>query len=383
MKILIATGIYPPDIGGPATYTKLLEKELPQYDIEVSVCSFGEVRHLPRVVRHLSYFFKILKKGKQIDCIYAQDPVSVGLPAMLAAKVLKKRFIVKIVGDYAWEQYMQTPRGREKMISPDEFQTRRYGFLTEVRRYIQYKVARNASDIVVPSKYLKRIVSQWLVGVSGLSGRIDDTDKIHVVYNSFKPPALSGFAGGKELIRGMMKFKGKMVITAGRLVPWKGLTALVDIAPRFIKHFPDSRLVIVGDGPEREALERRIALHNLGDRVVLTGTLERDVLLRYIQAADVFVLNTLYEGFSHVLLEAASLGTPIVTTDVGGNPELFRHKKDALLVPYDDKKGLEKSVVTLLRDSVLAKKFSVRSQKNAHTFSRERMINGLVAVLRK
>jgi len=74
MKILIATGIYPPDIGGPATYSKLLKDELPDRGIDVKVLSFGEVRHLPKIIRHFSYFLKVLKLGKGANVIYAQDP---------------------------------------------------------------------------------------------------------------------------------------------------------------------------------------------------------------------------------------------------------------------------------------------------------------------
>ncbi len=82
MKILIATGIYPPDIGGPATYSKLLKDELPGRGIDVQVLSFGQVRHLPKIIRHFSYLLKILKLGRGVDVIYAQDPVSVGFPAL-------------------------------------------------------------------------------------------------------------------------------------------------------------------------------------------------------------------------------------------------------------------------------------------------------------
>ena len=105
MKILITTGIYPPDIGGPATYSKILIDELPKHNINALVLGFGEVRRLPKIIRHFLYFLKILKKGWKADIIFAQDPVSVGLPAALAAKILGKKFVLKIVGDYAWEQF--------------------------------------------------------------------------------------------------------------------------------------------------------------------------------------------------------------------------------------------------------------------------------------
>ena len=106
-SVLVTTGIFPPDIGGPATYSKLLLDELPKHGLDISVLSFGEVRHLPKIIRHISYFFKVLRRGKGVDIIYAQDPVSVGLPSVVASKILRKKFLLKVVGDYAWEQYMQ------------------------------------------------------------------------------------------------------------------------------------------------------------------------------------------------------------------------------------------------------------------------------------
>ena len=102
MKILIATGLYPPQIGGPATYSKLLKDELPKHGIDTEILPFREVRKWPKIVRHFIYFLKVLQKGRNVDVVFAQDPVSVGLPAMLASKILGKIFLLKIVGDYAW-----------------------------------------------------------------------------------------------------------------------------------------------------------------------------------------------------------------------------------------------------------------------------------------
>jgi len=98
MRVLICTGLYPPDIGGPATYSKMLVNELPKRGFFVSVLSFGTVRHLPKIFRHFIYFLKTMQLGKEADVIFAQDPVSVGLPSLLASKLLGKLFIVKIVG---------------------------------------------------------------------------------------------------------------------------------------------------------------------------------------------------------------------------------------------------------------------------------------------
>src|SRR3989344_5012189 len=120
-RILIATPLYPPGAGAPATYTKLLEEELPKRGFEIAVVKFSSVRHLPKGLSHLAYFWRVLKSGRSADLILALDPVSVGLPAWLAAKILRKRFIVKIVGDFAWEVY-QNQNDNSEFISLGEFQ---------------------------------------------------------------------------------------------------------------------------------------------------------------------------------------------------------------------------------------------------------------------
>ena len=99
MRVLIATGIYPPDVGGPASYSALLEKEFPKRGVQVKVLSFGWFLAYPKVLRHFLYFLKVIKLGRDCDIIYAQDPVSVGLPAILASKFLGKKFTTPVRGE--------------------------------------------------------------------------------------------------------------------------------------------------------------------------------------------------------------------------------------------------------------------------------------------
>src|SRR3989344_866162 len=105
MRIVVATPLYPPESGGPATYAKALEEELPKLGIEVSVVKYSDVRK--RFFRHLRYFLRVFRAAHGADIVYALDAVSVGFPAMLAAKLRRKPFVVKVVGDFAWEQGSQ------------------------------------------------------------------------------------------------------------------------------------------------------------------------------------------------------------------------------------------------------------------------------------
>jgi len=364
-KILIATGIYPPDIGGPATYSKILYDKLPNKGFGVEVLSFGGVRYLPKVLRHVVYFFQVLIEGINSDIIFAQDPVSVGFPAVLASKVLGKKFILKIVGDYAWEQY--SGKGGAKGI--EEFQKGGFDPITELRRKIQKYTARNAEVILVPSKYLKKIVSDgWGV----------DEYKIRVVYNALEETEVS--ISKEEAIK-ELHLSGEVLVSAGRLVPWKGLDVLIEVVALLSKEKPGLNLVIIGDGPEKDTLEKKARNIGVSDRVLFTGALPKEKLMKYLVGGDLFVLNTGYEGFSHQLLEVMSVGMPVITTKIGGNPELVEDGKNGILVEYNNKEDLSKAIKTLFDDKNMTQKLADKARQKVKEFNQDKMISGLVREL--
>lgn len=367
MKILIATGIFPPDIGGPATYSKLLSEELPKRGIEVKILSFSSVRHLPKIIRHIAYGIKLLACGRNVDIIFAQDPFSVGFPAALASKILRKKFLLKVVGDYAWEQHQQ--KNNAVFVTPDEFQSKKFDFITEIRRGVEKYVARSANKIIVPSQYLKKIVSMWGI----------NPEKIFVIYNAvdFKEIKTS-----KEEARKILDISGRILISAGRLVPWKGFDSIIDIMPSLLNNFSDTKLIIVGDGPEKENIKSQILNLKLGDKVMLAGSLPKENLLLYLKASDIFVLNTAYEGFSHQIVEAMAVGLPVVTTAIGGNPEIITDGLNGFLLPFNDKKAFLEKVSLRFSSQEAAAEISARGKDRASEFTRERLINETVKFLK-
>ena len=365
-KILIATGIFPPDIGGPATYSKLLADKLPELGLSVEVVSFGEVRHLSKIIRHTAYFIKLLLRTRGCDILYAQDPVSVGVPACLVARIMRKPFYLKIVGDYAWEQGVQR-FGVTDLL--DEFSiSNKYSFPVRMMKRIQTMVARHATKIIVPSKYLKQIVTNWGV----------DNDRISVVYNAFEP--LAPLLRRTEL-RKKFVFSDKVIISVGRLVPWKGFGGLITVFAELHKNDPSLSLVIIGDGPDRKKLEQQVQNLGLNDKITFTGRLAQHEMLEYIKASDVFVLNTSYEGFSHQLIEVLAVGTPCVTTSVGGNVEIIRDGKNGLLFPYNDLPKLKESIEIILSDKELSAKITIAGQNTVLSYSSDRMLSELVREL--
>jgi glycosyltransferase involved in cell wall biosynthesis len=370
MKLVIATPLYPPDIGGPATYAKTLEEELGKRGVAVSVVSFHTVRHLPKGLSHLAYTVKLFRALRGVDVLLALDPVSVGFPAALMTLVRGKKFVIKIVGDYAWEQGRQRFGVKDNL---DEFVKKPSNkFLAQVvfLRMIQNFVASRADHVIVPSNYLKEIVSLWGI----------DPDKIDVVYNAFDGiPEL----GTQTQMRAALSITGMNILSAGRLVPWKGFGTLIALMPQLRKSFPELKLFIAGSGPLEGELKAQIKDGGLADAVVLLGNVEHEKLMEYVRAADCFVLNTGYEGLSHQLLEVLAVGIPIVTTNVGGNPELIEDGVTGKLVDYDDREALHAAIIDVLSNPARAQKIADDGKKFVSRFTVSRMVEGTLGVLTK
>lgn len=362
MRLLIATPLYPPEPGGPATYAKILETELPSRDVEVALLKFGNVRKYPKIVRHIAYFILLLRAGKDADAILALDPVSTGLPAMLAARLLRKPFFVKIVGDYAWEQGTQRFGVR---IGLDEFvRTKHVPFQVAYLRKVQTLVARSAKTVIVPSEYLRDIVSCW-----GLP-----KEHMSVVYNAMQHEAVG------ELPLSVTESSRPRVVSVGRLVPWKGMPGLIDAMAAVREQVPSATLQIAGDGPERDSLERFMHVR-LKESGTVLGPLSHADTLALIQDADIFVLNSTYEGLSHLLIEALSLGKAIIATDVGGNPELIEDGKNGLLVPSGERAALIDALTHLLVTPKHRELLGNAARLSAERFSTKAMADRTVEVL--
>ena len=367
MRIVIATGLYPPEIGGPATYSSYLERRFPTLGIDVVVVPFRRARRYWKIIRHTVYFYLVFKAVRHAELVYAQDPVSVGLPAFLAAFILRKHFVLKVVGDYAWEQATQR---FGYSGTPDSFQNAQVHFFARLLRSLERFVARRAATVVVPSKYLGKLVKTWGVPAS----------RIKVITNGIES---FGETGTKQVIRGMLKFHGKLIVSVGRLVPWKGFDLLIKILPSIRRDFPETKLLIVGSGPLMKTLEDQAEAAGLRNEVIFTGALERDVLVRYVRASDVFVLNTAYEGLSHQILEVMAIGVPVITTNVGGNPEVITHGVDGYLLKQNDMKGFRETIRTVLADPALRTKLVTAGKKKVSNFSNERMADEAAALLKK
>lgn len=186
--------------------------------------------------------------------------------------------------------------------------------------------------------------------------------KIKVVHNGcdidrFMKPSL------KNDLRAAWKIPSDAPVigTVGRLAKEKGQGLLIQAVSQLRSDFPNLRLLIVGEGPEREALEKEAARQGLGDRVILTG-FQREVPA-YLAIMDLFVFPSVNEGFSNALLEAMAAGKPVIASDIVENAEILPSEKFGLRVPPNDADALARQIRFLLKTPLEAKAMGRRAQE--------------------
>ena len=364
-KILIVTPLYPPDIGGPATHVVFVEKELTLLSNRITKCYFGEVRRYPYIIRHIIFFFKILGAAYNVDTVYVLDPLGVGLPAALASIILSKHFVLRVAGDRAWETGVQKFGVTESL---DEFARNKfYSFFAFPLKLGQLITAKLAHKIVVPSEYLKQIVSAW--GVSA--------QKINVIPSVYEHEDIPD----KNTMRDEFGIKGYSIVSAGRLVVWKGFKMLIELMPDILLSRGDATLTIIGDGPDRENLRELVDLLNLQDVVKFTGNVSHTEVLSRVRAADLFILNTGYEGLSHQLLEVMDMEVPIITTRVGGTPELIENGRDGILVEYNNKTELFSAVNEMFTNPLRSRLFTANAKNRLNKYDKTEVLNRLYKLL--
>lgn len=358
MKVLIATGLYPPEIGGPATYTALLERELPEYDHSVVVVAFRESRHLPPGIRHVHYAFRLMKRAKGVDLFFAQDVFSVGLPALIVARLMRKIFFVRVPGDYAWEQSTQRFGVTESI---DEFQGKRHSWRVRFLQSVQTLVTKYADMIITPSDYFNRLVVGWGVDAKKVKTIYNGVDITIPVYTPVQKPA------------------SLVMLSAGRLVSWKGFETLITM----MKELPYWHLVILGDGPDHQKLETLIKEAGVKERVHLLGKVSREEVFAWCKAADVFVLNTHFESFSFQIVEAMVAGVPIITTNIGSLPELITAPSEGILLAPDDMAAFAGAIKSVVTDKSAWQNRTAKAEMKAKKFSIDATVQELNALLKK
>jgi len=227
------------------------------------------------------------------------------------------------------------------------------------------------SDVVIVNSEVVRqgvLATPWL-----------DPAKVHVLYNGVVTDPVDR-ALGRALLEDVGVPSGSpVVVGAGRLTRQKGFDVLIGAFAEVVAEVPGASLVILGEGGRRRDLEEKAAVSGVAASVFLPG--HRDDVRRVMAGTDVYALSSRNEGMANTLLEAMSVGAPIVATEVSGTSEAVRDGVDALVVPPGDAGALARGIVRLLRDRDLASALGRSALERASmTFGVARMIDELEGI---
>ena len=303
MKVVIVSGIWPPDVGGPASHAPDLADFLHGRGHEVAVVTTANSaparqaypvdwmsRRYPPGVRHFLTTGLVHRAARDADVVY-----STGMLGRSVAGSLRTPLVVRLAGDPAYERALR--RGWTK-VPLDRFQSQGGAAIAALRHVRDFEL-RRARRIIVPSQAFADIVHGWGFETA-------------VIPHAVSAPNVSRAREGRRLV------------FAGRLVPQKALSVAFDA----IRQNEDVTLFVVGDGPERAKVEAQAPAN-----VRFLGAQPREQVFELLGAADATLLSSDWESFSLVAAESLAVGTPVIASAGGGVREVVEHERNGLLVP--------------------------------------------------
>ena len=359
MNILITVGIFPPDIGGPASFVPKISNFLIENGHNVKIICLAEVENnhnedkldVTRIkrsnslpIRWIKTIYQIVKNGKKSDLIFVNG---LGIESTIANLLLKKQLIRKIVGDPVWERAYNQKKTAESF---DEFQNNKHSFLIELQKLLRNWSINSAEIVITPSDHLKSFVSG--LGFSNkilkINNGVDITDikKSNVHKADVNLLIISRLVIQKNI---------NLVIEAMELLDNKNL-----------------KLSIIGEGGEFSKLEAVINDLNLQNRVQLLGKIENNKVSQFLLTADIFIQASDYEGLPHSVLEAINYEVPILSTEVGGCKDLLNGGERGFIIPLpQDKKIIAENIIFIINNKDEATKRADAAKafiSNKHNF---------------
>ena len=334
MRVLVTVGIFPPDIGGPATFVpkiaKYFQDEL-NYEIEILTLSDNKNsninddfsvkridRNLPIIYRWLKTIFTIYKLGKNKDLIFVNG---LGTETTIANIFLKKKIIRKIVGDPVWERAYSKAKISESF---DEFQVKNYGFSISLQKKVRSFSIKKSDIVVTPSKHLKNFILN-----------LGFKNKIEIINNGVFIPEENTNIFTNDQIN---------ITIVSRLVSHKNIEKIIKAISDL--NSPLINLNIIGDGPELNQLQKISLESNNKDNIIFHGKLNRDDINHIFLKSDIYIQASNYEGLPHSLLEAMSYGIPVLCTPVGECKEILGNEDRGYILDLPVSKNNIKSKIS-------------------------------------
>lgn len=345
VQILLVSGIWPPDIGGPASHGPEVGRFLRDQGHQVrAVTTAGRVqpldpgfpltasrRNRPRIIRLSRGALAVLAAAPRADVIYA---IGMYTRSAIAATLNSVPLVMKLVADPAYERARRLGLFSGTL---EEFQRERGDVRIRALRAARDLAFKRATRIITPARYLERIGIGW-----GL-----EPERFEVIPNPAPPVDKST---PREELRRRFGMDGPTFVFAGRFVRQKN----VPLAVRALRRAPGVSLLLIGEGDQCGVIESAIAKSGVENRVAVHAALPLEDAMQWVRAADAAILPSDWEpGGSHAVIEALSVGTPAIATAVGAVHEIIDSGVNGLLVPPMDEEALGAAMASLAGDAEL------------------------------
>jgi glycosyltransferase involved in cell wall biosynthesis len=373
VKVLVVSGIWPPDVGGPASHAPELAAFLLDHRHGIEVVTTADAppaseryqvrwvsRAQPRGVRHARVLALVRARARHADVVYATSMLG---RASLGAALARRPIVVKLVADEAYERARRLGLYDGDL---DEFQRFEGGARVKLLRQARDRTLRRVDALVCPSAYLAERAVAWGVPLA----------RVSVIPNA--APALPALAE-REAERARFAVDGPMLAFAGRITRQKAL----GVALEALSRVDGVSLLVAGEGPDLDDVRREATGRGLDGRVRFVGPLGRDDVLALFRAADASLLSSSWENFPHAVVEALAVGTPVVATEVGGVPELVRDGENGLLVPAGDPAALAEAIRRIVGEPGLRDRLAAAAPRSVEHLRTDELYARLEEILRR
>jgi glycosyltransferase involved in cell wall biosynthesis len=327
MKVLLAAGIFYPDVGGPAIHVRKIAEALSMNGYDVTVIAYGDdktnkefpfkvvrvSRKNHKILQWLIYQYLALRYGWSSKIIYAFDPTAAGIPARIAAFIFNKPFIIRIGGDPIWERVVEMNQRFITIV--DYYKNGFYKIDKPVLYWLIKKLISSSDRIVVYGQFFKDFYINYFNA---------NPDKISIIKNPVQQTEKAN-----ENIP-----DNPTVLFAGRFVSYKNLPFVIKVISKVRNKIKKGNLVLIGSGPEKNSLLKLVDELNAKDYVTFKDSLPQEELFKNIRNSTVCIGPALSEFNPNFILESLSLGKPVLLTK--GNGLSVELPEEMLFDPFNE-----------------------------------------------
>lgn len=312
MRVILATGIFYPDVGGPAIHVRKIGEALVRQGHKVTVIAYGNLsgeenfgfdvvrvsRKYPSPVRWLRYFLELCARTPYSDALYAFNLTTAGLPVFLAGKMFRKKILIRVAGDPIWERIVENGH-RFMPISDYYSQDLAEKDKKLVFRLIKYILPR-FNSVIFYTPLLRGIYCS------------------HYGVPEAKTQIVPNPVSKRSPVGGVKKSTDESFLFAGRFVSYKNLELLINSFNQIRNKFGRGSLVLVGDGPDKNKLNALISQLRAEDFIRIIPKMDQDSLFRLICSSTLGMGPALTEFNPNFILECLSFGRPVLISKENG-----------------------------------------------------------------